>query len=65
MSLRLSIAASVFYPIPLHRQPAYEAATRALSLPVSEKISSEVLSLPINALIDAASVDRICRVLAG
>jgi len=62
---RESIAASVFYPIPLHRQPAYEATNRALSLPVSEKISSEVLSLPINALIDAASVDRICRVLAG
>jgi len=62
---RESIAASVFYPIPLHRQPAYEAANRALSLPVSEKISSEVLSLPINALIDAASVDRVCQVLAG
>ena len=62
---RESIAASVFYPIPLHRQPAYEAANRALSLPVSERISSEVLSLPINALIDAASVDRICQVLAG
>jgi dTDP-4-amino-4,6-dideoxygalactose transaminase len=62
---RESIAASVFYPIPLHRQPAYEAANRALSLPVSEKISSEVLSLPINPLLDAASVDRICKVLAG
>jgi dTDP-4-amino-4,6-dideoxygalactose transaminase len=62
---RDSIAASVFYPIPLHRQPAYEAANRALSLPVSEKISSEVLSLPINPLVDAGSVDRICRILAG
>jgi len=62
---RESIAASVFYPIPLHRQPAYEAANRGLSLPVSEKISSEVLSLPINPLIDEASVDRICKVLAG
>ena len=62
---RESIAASVFYPIPLHRQPAYEAANRSVSLPVSEKISSEVLSLPINALIGAASVDRICKVLAG
>jgi dTDP-4-amino-4,6-dideoxygalactose transaminase len=62
---RESIAASVFYPIPLHRQPAYEAATRGVSLPVSEKIAGEVLSLPINALLDAASVERICQVLAG
>ena len=62
---RESIAASVFYPIPLHRQPAYEAANRALSLPVSEKLSAEVLSLPINPLLDAASVDRVCKVLAG
>ena len=61
---RESIAASVFYPIPLHRQPAYEAASRGLSLPVSEKISGEVLSLPINPLLDAASVERICQVLA-
>ena len=62
---RESIAASVFYPIPLHRQPAYEAVNRGLSLPVSEKISGEVLSLPINPLLDVASVDRICEVLAG
>jgi len=60
---RESIAASIFYPIPLHRQPAYEAANRALRLPVSEKISSEVLSLPINPLLDAASVERICACL--
>ncbi len=61
---RESIAASVFYPIPLHRQPAYEAAS-GVSLPVSERIAGEVLSLPINPLLDAASVDRICQVLAG
>jgi dTDP-4-amino-4,6-dideoxygalactose transaminase len=61
---RESIAASVVYPIPLHRQPAYEAAGRGLSLPVSEKISGEVLSLPINPLLDATSIDRICQVLA-
>jgi len=62
---RESIAASVFYPIPLHRQPAYEAANRGLSLPVSERISAEVLSLPINPLLEEFSVDRICRALAG
>lgn len=61
-----SIAASVFYPIPLHRQPAYEAASRGLSLPASEAAAKTVLSLPINPLLDEASIDRICaRVRAG
>jgi dTDP-4-amino-4,6-dideoxygalactose transaminase len=59
------IAASVFYPLPLHQQPAYAAANRGLRLPVSEKIAAEVLSLPINPLLDEASVERICaRLLA-
>jgi dTDP-4-amino-4,6-dideoxygalactose transaminase len=54
------IAASIFYPIPLHRQPAYEAANREVSLPASEEAAKTVLSLPINPLLDEASIDRIC-----
>ena len=54
------IAASVFYPIPLHRQPAYEAANRGVSLPASEAAAKSVLSLPINPLLDDAAVERIC-----
>jgi dTDP-4-amino-4,6-dideoxygalactose transaminase len=57
---RDGIAASVFYPMPLHRQPAYEAANRGTSLPASEAAARTVLSLPINPLLDEASVDRIC-----
>lgn len=54
------IASSIFYPMPLHRQPAYQDAARGVSLPVSEMIAKTVLSLPINPLLDEASVDRIC-----
>jgi dTDP-4-amino-4,6-dideoxygalactose transaminase len=54
------IASSIFYPMPLHRQPAYEAFHRDLALPVSEAAARTVLSLPINPLLDDASVDRIC-----
>jgi dTDP-4-amino-4,6-dideoxygalactose transaminase len=57
------IAASIFYPIPLHRQPAYEALGRGLSLPASEAAAKTVLSLPINPLLDEASVDRICALV--
>jgi dTDP-4-amino-4,6-dideoxygalactose transaminase len=55
------IASSVFYPIPLHRQPAYAEANRDLSLPASEAAAKTVLSLPINPLLDDARVDRICE----
>jgi dTDP-4-amino-4,6-dideoxygalactose transaminase len=53
------IASSVFYPMPLHQQPAYESIAKGVSLPVSEKISKTVLSLPIHPLLDEASIDRI------
>jgi dTDP-4-amino-4,6-dideoxygalactose transaminase len=55
------IAASIFYPIPLHRQPAYEAGNRSASLPASEAAAKTVLSLPIHPLLDDASIDRICE----
>jgi dTDP-4-amino-4,6-dideoxygalactose transaminase len=54
------IASSIFYPMPLHRQPAYEAFHRDLALPASEAAARSVLSLPINPLLDEATVDRIC-----
>jgi dTDP-4-amino-4,6-dideoxygalactose transaminase len=56
---REGIASSVFYPMPLHRQPAYEPANRGLSLPASEAAAKSVLSLPINPLLDDAAIDRI------
>ena len=54
------IASSIFYPMPLHRQPAYEAFHRDLALPAAEAAARTVLSLPINPLLDEASVARIC-----
>jgi dTDP-4-amino-4,6-dideoxygalactose transaminase len=53
------IASSVFYPTPLHRQPAYEAANRGVSLPASEAAARSVLSLPIHPLLDEAAIERI------
>lgn len=55
------IASSVFYPLPLHKQPVYEASVRGLSLPNSEAAARTVLSLPIHPLLDDASIDRICE----
>ena len=55
---REGIASSVFYPMPLHQQPAYQGLRR-VELPVAEKVSKTVLSLPINPFLDEASIDRI------
>jgi dTDP-4-amino-4,6-dideoxygalactose transaminase len=53
------IASSVFYPMPLHKQPAYEAIGKGVSLPVAEMVAKTVLSLPIHPLLDESSIDRI------
>jgi dTDP-4-amino-4,6-dideoxygalactose transaminase len=55
-----NIAASIFYPMPLHRQPAYESSNLGLSLPASEAAARTVLSLPMNPLLDEPSIERIC-----
>ena len=57
------IASAVFYPLPLHRQPAYEAANRGLKLQAAEAAARTVLSLPIHPLLDDAAVDRVCEIV--
>jgi dTDP-4-amino-4,6-dideoxygalactose transaminase len=52
------IASSVFYPLPLHKQPAYASASQ-INLPGCETAAQTVLSLPIHPLLDEASIDRI------
>jgi len=54
------IASSIFYPMPLHKQPAYKSK---VSLPVSEKVAKAVLSLPIHPYLESEAVDRICGAL--
>jgi dTDP-4-amino-4,6-dideoxygalactose transaminase len=57
------IASAVFYVVPLHRQPAYEAANRDVSLPVCEQAARTVLSLPIHPFLDEPAIERICEVI--
>ena len=60
---RAGFASAVFYLLPLHRQPAYEAANRELSLPVCEQASRTVLSLPVHPFVDEAAIERICELV--
>lgn len=54
------IPTTVYYPKPLHQQTAYRVYPVAGNgLPVSEKLSQEVISLPMHAYLDEATQDRI------
>jgi dTDP-4-amino-4,6-dideoxygalactose transaminase len=41
------VAASIHYPIPIHKQKAYKKEAIGVKLPVSEKVAKEVISLPM------------------
>jgi dTDP-4-amino-4,6-dideoxygalactose transaminase len=63
------IPTAIYYPIPLHRQRAYERyPVGDGGTAVSDRLAGEVLSLPMHAYLDAATQDRIIdavrRVLA-
>jgi dTDP-4-amino-4,6-dideoxygalactose transaminase len=54
----------VHYPIPPHRQPAYAALAMAEgSLPISERLHREVLSLPFWPQISAAQQTRVAEAI--
>jgi dTDP-4-amino-4,6-dideoxygalactose transaminase len=52
------VPTAVYYPIPLSRQKAY-AHFPSAPTPVSEELSSKVVSLPMHPDLDAATQDRI------
>ncbi|WP_353078056.1 DegT/DnrJ/EryC1/StrS family aminotransferase [Synechococcus lacustris] len=54
----------IYYPIPIHRQPAYvDLGYGPGSLPVTERLASEVLSLPIFPELNNAQLQQILEAL--
>ena len=54
----------IYYPIPIHRQPAYAYLNYAPgSLPITERLCSEVLSLPIFPELSTEQQSRVIEVL--
>jgi dTDP-4-amino-4,6-dideoxygalactose transaminase len=54
------VPSAIYYPKPLHHQPAYRAAHDGAALPVAEDISTRILALPIHPDLTDADVDRVC-----
>ncbi len=53
------VPSAIYYPRPLHLQPAYRAAHDGSRLPVAEDIASRILALPIHPYLSGADIDRI------
>ncbi len=60
----LGVSTIIYYPIPIHRQPAYDQLGYGPgSLPVTERLCSEVLSLPIFPELSGEQQEQVIRVL--
>jgi dTDP-4-amino-4,6-dideoxygalactose transaminase len=53
------VGSAVHYPVPIHRQPLYRQLGYQDSLPIAERASREVLSLPVHPALTVEDLDRI------
>ncbi len=54
------VPTAIYYPRPLHRQPAYSAQHDGSALPISENLAGRILALPIHPDLTDEDVGRIC-----
>jgi dTDP-4-amino-4,6-dideoxygalactose transaminase len=56
------ISAGIHYPVPIHKQEAWTSCGGAkVSLPFTEKITGEILSLPMYPELKSEEIDYICQ----
>jgi dTDP-4-amino-4,6-dideoxygalactose transaminase len=60
------IETAVLYPRPIHLQPGYRRLVRVPTggVPVAERASNQILSLPIHAMLDPLGIDRVARTIS-
>ncbi len=54
------VPSAIYYPKPLHRQPAYAATHDGAALPVSEDLATRIMALPIHPDMTEEDVARVC-----
>ena len=54
------VPSAIYYPKPLHHQPAYQPHHDGTPLPVSEDLAERIMALPIHPDLSDADLDRIC-----
>ncbi len=59
------VPSAIYYPRPLHRQPAYAGHHDGAALPVSEGLATRILALPIHPDLSDADAERVCDAVAA
>jgi dTDP-4-amino-4,6-dideoxygalactose transaminase len=54
------VPSAIYYPKPLHLQPAYQGAHDGAALPISEDLAGRILALPIHPDLTEADLARVC-----
>ncbi len=57
------VPTAIYYPRPLHLQPAYRDAHDGAALPVAEALAHRILALPIHPDLTEAAMARVCDAL--
>lgn len=56
------VGAGIHYPVPVHRQPAYlKEGYGDISLPVTEQVASEIVSLPMYPELSSEQIEYVAR----
>jgi dTDP-4-amino-4,6-dideoxygalactose transaminase len=59
------VPSAIYYPLPLHHQPAYQPHHDGVALPVSESLSQRILALPIQPELTDEEVVRVIAAVRG
>lgn len=59
------VPSAIYYPLPLHRQPAYRDHHDGTALPVSEDLAQRILALPIHPELTDDDVARVIAAVRG
>ena len=54
-----NVDARVYYPVPIHKQPAYRDLCKGLRLPITEEMAKRVLSLPVHPALTEEDLEAI------
>ncbi|RLI99255.1 MAG: hypothetical protein DRP08_07360, partial [Candidatus Aenigmatarchaeota archaeon] len=57
------VEVGIYYPTPVHKQPLYRKLGYDCSLDVSERLSAEVLSLPVHPGVGKVDLDYIVDII--
>ena len=59
------VSTSIQYPVPIHEQPYYMGLGQKKSLPVTEKLAREIVSLPIYPELSSKEIKTVIKFIKG